>query len=67
MYKINKPSFAFYAGKKANRGLRKDSLILTRIDKVQDFIFNYEIIRASGNYLIISIVEDKGTQKYSQY
>ncbi len=58
MYKINKPSFAFYAGKRANRGLREDSLILTRIDKVEEFRFNYEILKASGNYLIITIGTD---------
>ena len=58
MYKINKPSFAFYAGKKANRGLREDSLILTRIDKVEEFRFNYEILKTSGNYLIITIGAD---------
>ena len=42
----------------ANRGLREDSLILTRIDKVKEFRFNYEILKSSGNYLIITIGAD---------
>ena len=58
MYKVNKPSFAFYANKISYRGLREDHLILSRIDKENSFNFEYEVIMRSGNYFIFKIKSD---------
>ena len=59
MYKINKPSYAFYAQKKSFRGLRSNSLILTRKDKLELVNQSYEVIKESENYLIIEIKSDE--------
>ncbi|MDC2989468.1 glycosyltransferase family 39 protein, partial [Gammaproteobacteria bacterium] len=58
MYKVNKPSYAFYAQKKSYRGLREEHLILSRIDKESSFNFEYEVIMRSGNYFIFKIKSD---------
>ncbi len=55
MYKVNKPSFAFYAQKKSFRGLRANSYILTRKDKLDQINATYKIILEKENYLIIKI------------
>ena len=58
MYKVNKPSYAFYAQKKSYRGLKENHLILSRIDKESSFNFEYEVIMRSGNYFIFRIKSD---------
>tara|TARA_X000000950_G_scaffold285765_1_gene392580 strand:- start:925 stop:1782 length:858 start_codon:yes stop_codon:yes gene_type:complete len=55
MYKVNKPSYAFYAQQKSYRGLKENYLILSRIDKENSFDFEYEVIMRSGNYFIFKI------------
>ncbi len=59
MYKVNKPSYAFYAQKKSYRGLRPNSLILTRKDKLDLVDKSFEVIKESENYLIIEIKSDE--------
>ena len=59
MYKVNKPSYAFYAQKKSYRGLRSNSLILTRKDKLDLVDKSFEVIKESENYLIIEIKSDE--------
>ena len=59
MYKVNKPSYAFYAQKKSFRGLRSNSLILTRKDKLELVDQPFEVVRESENYLIIEIKSDE--------
>ena len=58
MYKVNKPSYAFYAQQKSYRGLKENHLILSRIDKESSFDFEYEVIMRSGNYFIFRIKSD---------
>ena len=58
MYKVNKPSYAFYAQQKSYRGLKENHLILSRIDKEDSFNFEYEVIMRSGNYFIFKIKSD---------
>ena len=58
MYKVNKPSYAFYAQQKSYRGLKENHLILSRIDKESSFNFEYEVIMRSGNYFIFKIKSD---------
>ena len=58
MYKVNKPSYAFYAQQKSYRGLKENHLILSRIDKESSFNFEYEAIMRSGNYFIFRIKSD---------
>ena len=58
MYKVNKPSYAFYAQQKSYRGLKENHLILSRIDKESSFNFDYEVIMRSGNYFIFKIKSD---------
>lgn len=58
MYKVNKPSYAFYAQQKSYRGLKENHLILSRIDKESSFNFEYEVIMRSGNYFIFRIKSD---------
>tara|TARA_E500000081_G_C5858793_1_gene229715 strand:- start:105 stop:404 length:300 start_codon:yes stop_codon:yes gene_type:complete len=55
MYKVNKPSYAFYAQQKSHRGLKENHLILSRIDKESFFDFDYEVMMRSGNYFIFKI------------
>ena len=59
MYKVNKPSYAFYAQKKSFRGLRPNSLILTRKDKLDLVDKSFEVVKESENYLIIEIKSDE--------
>ena len=59
MYKVNKPSYAFYAQKKSFRGLRSNSLILTRKDKLDLVDKSFEVVKESENYLIIEIKPDE--------
>ena len=59
MFKINKPSYAFYARKKSFRGPRPDALILTRRDKLDQIDFSYQIIKESENYLIVEIANEE--------
>ena len=59
MYKVNKPSYAFYAQKKSFRGLRSNSLILTRKDKLDLVDKSFEVVKESENYLIIEIKSDE--------
>jgi len=58
MYKVNKPSYAFYAQQKSSCGLKENHLILSRIDKESSFNFEYEVIMRSGNYFIFKIKSD---------
>jgi hypothetical protein len=58
MYKVNKPSYAFYAQQKSYRGLKENHLILSRIDKESSFNFEYEVIMRSGDYFIFKIKSD---------
>ena len=53
MYKLNKPSFGFYANKISYRGLERADIILTRKDKIDSLNLNFEIISISGNYLLL--------------
>ena len=53
MYKLNKPSFGFYANKISYRGLERADIILTRKDKIDSLNINFEIISISGNYLLL--------------
>ena len=53
MYKLNKPSFGFYANKISYRGLERADIILTRKDKIDSLTINFEIISISGNYLLL--------------
>ena len=58
MYKLNKPSFGFYAGKISYRGPERADIILTRKDKIDFIDFEFEIISTSGNYLLIKKKND---------
>ena len=58
MYKLNKPSFSFYANKISYRGLERADIILTRMDKIDSIDVEFEIISTSGNYLLIKKKND---------
>ena len=58
MYKLNKPSFGFYADKISYRGSERADIILTRKDKIDFIDFEFEIISTSGNYLLIKKKND---------
>ena len=58
MYKLNKPSFGFYADKISYRGLERADIILTRKDKIDFIDLEFEIISTSGNYLLIKKKND---------
>ena len=58
MYKLNKPSFGFYANKISYRGLERADIILTRKDKIDSIDVEFEIISTSGNYLLIKKEND---------
>ena len=55
MFKLNKPSFSFYADKISYRDLKETDIIFTRIDKLAFLDEKYEIISEHGNYLLLKI------------
>ena len=55
MFKLNKPSFGFYADKISYRDLKETDIIFTRIDKLAFLDKKYEIISEHGNYLLLKI------------
>ena len=55
MFKLNKPSFGFYADKISYRDLTGADIIFTRIDKLVFLDQKYEIISEHGNYLLLRI------------
>jgi hypothetical protein len=55
MFKLNKPSFSFYADKISYRDLTEADIIFTRIDKLVFLDQKYEIISEHGNYLLLRI------------
>ena len=55
MFKVNKPSFSFYADKISYRDLKETDIIFTRIDKLAFLDEKYEIISEHGNYLLLKI------------
>lgn len=55
MFKLNKPSFSFYADKISYRDLKEADIIFTRIDKIAYLDKKYEIISEHGNYLLLKI------------
>ena len=57
-YKINKPSFSFYANVNYYRGLEPNVIILTRVDKLKFLENKYEILDTQGNYLLIKITDE---------
>ena len=57
-YKINKPSFSFYANVNYYRGLEPNAIILTRLDKLKFLENEYEILDTQGNYLLIKITDE---------
>ncbi len=57
-YKINKPSFSFYANVNYFRGLEPNAIILTRIDKLKFLENEFEILDKQGNYLLIKITDE---------
>ncbi len=57
-YKINKPSFSFYANVNYYRGLEPNVIILTRVDKLKFLENEYEILDTQGNYLLIKITDE---------
>ncbi len=57
-YKINKPSFSFYANVNYYRGLDPNAIILTRIDKVKFLESEFETLDKQGNYLLIKIADE---------
>ena len=57
-YKINKPSFSFYANANFYRGLKPNAIILTRVDKLKFLENEYEILDTQGNYLLIKITDE---------
>ncbi len=57
-YKINKPSFSFYANIDYYRGLEPNAIILTRTDKLKFLENEFEILDTEGNYLLIKIIDE---------
>ena len=55
MFKLNKPSFSFYADKISYRDLKEADIIFTRIDKLAYLDKKYAIISEHGNYLLLKI------------
>jgi hypothetical protein len=55
MFKLNKPSFSFYADKISYRDLTEADIIFTRKDKLVFLDQKYEIISEHGNYLLLRI------------
>ncbi len=58
MYKLNKPSFGFYANKISYRGLERADIILTRKDKIDSLAIDFEIVSESGNYILLKKLND---------
>lgn len=54
-FKLNKPSFSFYADKIFFRDLDEADIIFTRVDKLDIIVEEYEIISKHGNYALIKI------------
>ena len=57
MFRLNKPSFAFYADKISYRDLQDADLIFTRVDKLIFLEAEYEIISKHGNYVLLEIIK----------
>ena len=57
MFKLNKPSFAFYADKISYRGSQTTNLIFTRVDKLIFLKIEYEIISQHGNYVLLKKIK----------
>ena len=57
-YKINKPSFSFYANVNFYRGLEPNTIILTRVDKLKFLENEFETLDTQGNYLLIKITDE---------
>ena len=57
MFRLNKPSFAFYADKISYRDLKDADLIFTRVDKLIFLEAEYEIISKHGNYVLLEIIK----------
>ena len=55
MFKLNKPSFGFYADKISYRDRKETDIIFTRTDKLAFLDKKYEIISEHGNYLLLKI------------
>ena len=53
MFRLNKPSFSFYADKISYRDLQEANLIFTRVDKLIFLEVEYEIISQHGNYVLL--------------
>ena len=53
VYKINKPTISFYSEKTYIRDNLNSPYLLTRKDKLGSLINEFEIIKESGNYLIV--------------
>jgi hypothetical protein len=54
-FKLNKPSFSFYADKIFFRDLEEADIIFTRVDKLAFIVEEYEIISKHGNYVLLKI------------
>ena len=57
MFRLNKPSFAFYADKISYRDLKDANIIFTRVDKLIFLDVEYEIISQHGNYFLLRIIK----------
>ena len=53
MFRLNKPSFSFYADKISYKDLQEANLIFTRVDKLIFLEVEYEIISQHGNYVLL--------------
>ena len=50
MFRLNKPSFAFYADKISYRDSKEANIIFTRVDKLIFLDVQYQIISQHGIY-----------------
>ena len=57
MFRLNKPSFSFYADKISYRELQEANLIFTRVDKLIFLEVEYEIISQHGNYVLLETIK----------
>ena len=57
MFRLNKPSFAFYADKISYRDLKEADIIFTRVDKLIFLNVEYEIISKHGNYFLLKTIK----------
>ena len=55
VYKINKPTSSFYSEEPYIRDKVEKEVILTRKDKLVHLNHKYEVMKESGNYLVIFI------------